>query len=611
MAESTHPCGPLSSDMWFTPRVPTRDTLGRAACALAAVAPLALVPGGLSRFVLAKLAVVAAAVALAGLAASAGRLPRGVALLVAASAAWLVVSALAGAAPLAQLVGRWPRYEGLVALPVYAGALWAGARLLGPATTTARVDALRGALSVAGLVAAVVATVELFGHRPLGGDAARPGSVLGNASQQGAFGATVVAVLLPAVVRARRPLPVAGLVAGVVLTAASGSRAALLGALAAVVLVVVVERRGWPTPALAGAGLAVLAVALPTTRDRLSGVDELAAATVSGRSILWRDTAHLLLGRPLTGVGPSGFVDAWWPAASERWHLEVGDANPPDSPHTAVLQVLGAGGFLLLALTIALVAVTAVRGVRSFRASDDDRRALLLGAGGALVAGVVTLSAGFTHAATTPLLCLLAGALVGAPPGGRRWVGRAVAVGAGVWFLVLAVACVGEVRTEQAVTLAASGQSDRADAAFRQARALRPWDPDLALLATQAFGAGAAAGDRASASRTLEWSDRSLASTPDSLDAARNRAIALAALGRVDEARALLDGLLARDPMDVDLLVAAGTLAAQDGDLDTALRRLHRATELDPGNELAWTNLEAVARAAGDATELDRVRDRG
>ena len=468
----------------------------------------------------------------------------------------------------------------------------------GPGTTASRTDTLRGALSIAGIVAAVVATLELVGVRPLGGDVTRPGSVLGNASQQGAFGATVVALLLPSVVRTRRPLPVAGLVAGAALVATSGSRAALLAALAAVLFVLVLDRRAWRVPALVGAGLTVLTLALPTTRDRLSGVDELASATVSGRAVLWHDSLHLFLGRPLTGVGPSGFVDAWWPAASERWHLEVGDANPPDSPHDAVLQVLSAGGFVLLALTVALVALTAVLGFRALQGADDERRPLLIGAGAALVSGVVALTAGFTHASTTPLLCLLAGALVATAPGPGRWGARAVAVVAGLWFLVLAVACLGEVRIEQAVTLAAAGRIDDADEAFEQARALRPWDPDLPLLATETFGAGAAAGDEASAARTLDWSEQALAATPDSLEAARHRAIALGTLGRYDEGRTVLEDLLGKDPMDVDLLVAAGTLAAQDGDLETGLRHLRRATEIEPDDELARTNLDAVEEAA-------------
>ena len=319
----------------------------------------------------------------------------------------------------------------------------------------------------------------------------------------------------------------------------------------------------------------------------------------------------LLLEHPAAGVGPSGFVDAFWPAASERWYVEVGVDNPPDSPHNAVLQVLGAGGVPLLVLVVAAVVATAVLGRRALLAADDERRPLLVGAMATLVAGLVALSTGFTHAATTPLLALLAGALVAVPPRSEesRWLPRAVAAVATLWFLALGAACVGEVRTADGVGLAASGRTADADAAFAAAQRLRPWDPDLALVATEAFAPGATEGDVASAEQALVWSERALARAPGSLEAARTHGIALATLGRLPEARSVLDGLVTEQPNDPSLLVAAGTFAAQDGDLDAALRDLGRATEIDPDDELAWTNLGVVAEAAGDADErLARVR---
>ncbi|GIG20807.1 hypothetical protein Cch01nite_15310 [Cellulomonas chitinilytica] len=579
-----------------------------------------MLPFGLSRFVLPKLAVVAVAVALAALARPVGRLRRDVAVVVVVGAGWLVLCALAGDAPLAQLVGRWPRYEGLVALPLYAGALWAGARLLGPGTTPARTRALVGSASVTALVCALVALVEATGRRPLGGDVTRPGSLLGNASQQGALGATLLAVLLAVVVR--RPvdraaaLPTVGLVASGTLVVTSGSRAALAGAVLACGVVVLT---GWRAPGrrrtLAVAGGAAVAVGaaallLPTTRDRVLGGDELASGTVEGRALLWSDTVRLLGDHLVTGVGPSGFFDAAGPAASDRWRLELGTANPPDSPHDALLQAGVAGGAVLVVLTLALVALLVRAGWAARGELDGPRGGLLAGAAAGLVAGVVTLSTGFTHASTTPLLCVLAGALASqvAAERERAWVGPAVAAGGAAWALVLVVACAGEGAVGRGVTLAAEGHIDAASDRFDLARTLRPWDADVPVLATAAFAAGVDAGDPASARHALSWSHDALALVPGSVDTVRTRAVALATLDRPAEGRVLVERVLADDPLNVDLLLAAGTLAAQDGDLEAGRDHLVRATEVDPGNAAAWADLGIVAQAMGDTALVAEVR---
>lgn len=579
-----------------------------------------MLPTGLSRFVLPKLALVAAAVALAALARPAGRLQRGVAAVVGVGAVWLAIAAVAGDAPAAQLVGRWPRYEGLVALPLYAGALWAGARLLGPGTTPVRTRALVVSAAATGLTAAVVAVVEATGLRPLGGDVDRPGSLLGNASQQGAIGAMLLAVLLAVVVR--RPLgrdaalPVAGLVASGALVVTSGSRAALLGALVACAVVALSLLRA-PGRRLAlglvgGTALVVGAASLllPATRARVLGGDALASGTVEGRAVLWADTVRMLGSHLVTGVGPSGFFDAFGPAASDRWRRELGTVNPPDSPHSVLLQAGVAGGVALVVLTLAL-AVLLVRAAWSARAElAAPRGPLLVGAAAAAAAGAVTLSAGFTHASTTPLLCLLAGALASRPPAVREraWVAPGVAAAGALWALVLVVACAGETAVARGVTLAAQGHVEEATDRFTLARTLRPWDPDVPVLATAAFAAGADAGDEPSAREALAWSDDALALVPGSVETTRTRAVSLGVLGRRAEGRALVEKTLADDPLNVDLLLAAGTLAAQDGDLATGRDHLVRATQVAPDDPVAWADLGIVARALGDQEQLARVR---
>lgn len=95
-----------------------------------------------------------------------GRLPRSSRILLVLAGITLACAALLGQAPLAQLIGRAPRYEGVVALSVYLGALLMGAWLLGPGANPALRAHLVKATAVAASLIAVIAT-----HR---GPLARP-----------------------------------------------------------------------------------------------------------------------------------------------------------------------------------------------------------------------------------------------------------------------------------------------------------------------------------------------------------------------------------------------------------------------------------------------------
>ena len=203
----------------------------------------------------------------------------------------------------------------------------------GPAGSTAW---LLDGLAIAALAIGVEAALEAAGLRPLVSNVARPGSLLGNASDQGAW-----AVL--ASVRWRRwrsgcagALHRAGAVAAAVALATSGSRGALAGA---VVLARRPDRAGrrvaGPRLAIA-AGVAILALgvlALPATRG--AGADQHAtrpSRPSTGRRLLWGETVTLVGDHPLLGVGPSGYVDAIPAYHDRRYEAEIGPANPPDSP---------------------------------------------------------------------------------------------------------------------------------------------------------------------------------------------------------------------------------------------------------------------------------------
>ena len=118
----------------------------RAALLLLVVSGACFLPGALDRFVFPKLAVAAAGVTLALTVSARGRLPREVHRDARARRAAAARGRRSpSTAPVAQLLGRPPRYEGVVALSVYLGALVAGARLLGarPDARRERLDARR------------------------------------------------------------------------------------------------------------------------------------------------------------------------------------------------------------------------------------------------------------------------------------------------------------------------------------------------------------------------------------------------------------------------------------------------------------------------------------
>jgi O-antigen ligase len=74
---------------------------------------------------------------------------------------------------------------------------------------------------------------------------------------------------------------------------------------------------------------------------------------------------------PLSGVGPSGFVDALPRYLEAEWARTVGDIFPVDSPHNWPLQTLAVGGFPLLVLVVLLIMVSMVAVVRRMRVSPS------------------------------------------------------------------------------------------------------------------------------------------------------------------------------------------------------------------------------------------------
>lgn len=525
----------------------------------------AILPGALNRFVFPKLSIVLIGAVLGAWCTARGRLPRAVVVMLSASGLVLALAALTGSAPVAQLLGRPPRYEGLLALSVYAGALAAGARLLGPDRPGESMSWLLDCVAAAAILIALEAVLETAGHGALAGNVARPGSLLGNASDEGAWAVLALGPLACVAIRTRAPLPIAGALAAGVTLVCSGSRGALIGAAALLVVMMVRLDRPARVAALAGAALILAGTfVVPTTRRRLLDTSPHSAQSVTGHRLLATETSRLIGEHPLLGVGPSGFVDAIPREHDARWERQIGPANPPDSPENWLLQAAGSGGIPLLLLALGLTGTTLRAGARAARGEEDGyERAAMLGMFAGLVGYAVALLFHFTSPGTAPLAALFAGAVLAerprAAPARHDRPMRAVAtVAAGALFVVLAAGAVAEVPLRSALIHAGRGQLADADHDFDLARDLRPWDAGVAADATHAYAVLAEAGVGGAATRGRRWAARETDAWPDSVPGLSDSATLDALTGRAEAARRALARARALDPHNPQLRLRGG-----------------------------------------------------
>jgi O-antigen ligase len=543
----------------------------RWALALFGIAGAVFLPEALNRFVFPKLVVVALALLLAMAAPARGRLPRAALVVLALAGVLLLAAALASTAPLRALLGRPPRDEGVLVLPLYLGAAVAGARLLGPARTQHSTAWFLDWLSVAALAIGALALMEATGLRPLSSDVARPGSLLGNASDEGAWAVLALGPLAIAALRSREPLHIAGAVAAAAALVCSGSRGALLGAVVAVgVLALLAGQHTLRLGVLAIAvAVAVGAFALPATRARVLGTASLARHTATGRELLWGETLSLLDSKPLLGVGPSGYLNAVPRFHDRHYALQVGAQNPPDSPHNWILQAAAAGGVPLAALAVALAALTFLLAGRRLRgARTDDRWPLIAGMVAGLAGYATALLFFFTTPGSTPLAALMAGALLAtAPVPARRPVARIVirrlvAVVLALLVIVLSSAALAEIPLRSATLAAAAGRITAANSDFGIAAAMRPWDSEVPTSAAAAFAALATDGVRGAAALGASWSARARSADPESIAALAIAATVDLARAHPAQAAPLLAHALRLDPTNAGLYIQAAAAAS-------------------------------------------------
>ncbi|MET3370937.1 UNVERIFIED_CONTAM: O-antigen ligase [Jeotgalibacillus campisalis] len=590
--------------------------------------PLIMLPGGFHRFVLPKLAILFLALCLGLLAPATSRPGRPTVLILAAIVGTYVIAALSSGDLSAAIVGRWPRYEGLPVLLLYVGLLVVGARVLGGSSASTSRRYLVHGLCFSMLVLAPIAVAEAAGLRPLGGaDDIRPGATLGNATDLGLAGLVACLLLLPPALWSKNKLAQIGAAAAGVVTVTSGSRACILILVICGIMLFGFKafqllKSGKPVHAIVAllgfVGVAaVLSWSIPSVAERLFSME-----TVTGRVYLWEASLQALSGNMLLGLGAGHFVDILPSHLSDAFAKNVGTEFPADSPHMLLLQLVSAGGLFFLLSVAAAVCMVLVVGVGRIRTSPlNEHKLFLMGALTATCGYGFALMTHFTSPGTTAVVCVLAGAILGnapvqneaidSPRGRASDVARISAVGlALVGAIVAGVAASAEIPMKSGTELAAAGEIPRATEEFEQAKALRPWDQDIDLLAAQAFAVRAVNGDTTAAAAATTWAGTAVERNPSSMEALTALSIGQLGTGDVKSAQKTLDMQIERSPWTSEPHLLRGLAKASGQDLEGAIADIERAAALTPKPERALNILSELYVVSGQTDKAAEVEER-
>jgi len=590
------------------------------------LATAAFWPTGLDRWVLPKDLIVGVAALIGTWVVPRGRLPRWAVAILLGGIIVVVLAALSEPMPLSALLGRWPRYEGILTGSAYLLAFWLGARLLGPSSTTGERRSFTSAVSAPSILIGALSILESFGLRPLSSDLSRPGSLLGNATDQGAIGAACALLLIIPVLRAQRPLltratvlTICGLGAGVATVIISASRAGLLALMIGIVVIGFREvmtrtqkRRAVAVAAVALGVLSAVALLSPTLGPRLLGGSEFGASTIGDRILIWGESIRLAMIHPLWGAGPSGYSDQIAAVHGANWFNTVGQSITLDSPHNIVIQSLMVGGPLLTILFLGgLVMLTraSLTKVRLARPESDFAVSTTV----ALLAVVLVLCTHVTSPGTVVLGALLAGSLVSVAqnPATQRaafgWLPRTTSltwrlvssVAILCWMLLLSITLAAEVALSDGRLAAFAGDIPTATANFDEARALRPWDVDTTITAAESLTARLDKGDKNALDPALSFSTDALQQAPDSLPAARASVTAHLAAGDLVNARATLEHFAQLMPSQPWIAHRLAVVTLLEGDLPGAEKQLLHAIELNETNADPWLTLAYVYTQEG------------
>jgi O-antigen ligase len=381
---------------------------------------------------------------------------------------------------------------------------------------------------------------------------------------------------------------------------ASGTRAAWIGVAAAAVVLVVIRR---PTRRvlLAGAALAVLALAMSAPR-----LDDVVQRSNGATSRLdeWAVAGRVIGDHPLLGVGPEGYRIAAIGAVDADYERTYGrDRVLPDRAHSGPLDVattgglLAAGSYLFMVSGIVLIALRAVR-----RGS-----AVTVGLALAVIAYAVQQLLLFPLAELDPGWWLFAGMLMAATPSDaahrpQRWT-RPIGLAALALAPVALVVGVLDVAADRLAERALSADDvDDAIAAAERAVDLRPDDLRYRSVVIELHRER---GSLADIDEALDHADAALSWSSDDPIALDSRATLLldraTITGTATDIEAALDAwreLVERDPVRARWLVQLGRAAALADRIDEAHEALATAADLRP-DDASIAELLAELEARG------------
>ncbi|HVX68984.1 MAG TPA: O-antigen ligase family protein [Mycobacteriales bacterium] len=457
------------------------------------------------------------------------------------------------------------------------------------------------------------AILEAAGLRPLSTNVSRPGSLMGNASDEGALGVLCFAPLFASAVKCRGVAVSAGAAAAALTTVLSASRGALVALVAEVVIIAVVlgGRRVIAVCAASMVLLTGLTFAVPATRHRVLGNSALAHHTVTGRELLWRETLTLDASHLPLGVGPSNYKTAIVREHNREWQQKVGPQNPPDSPHSLPLQALSAGGVPLLLVLLALSGLVLWTGGREAWRERGKTPPFEVGVLVALIGYGLCSMVGITSPGPTVLASVFLGISLSARTtvAPRRQIGELV-IGSALLAItaVFLLAAIAEIPLRHAILQVSQGNAAEAASDFAAARVLRPWDLDLPDLAAHAFITyGINARDAASISEGAKWLDRVPSTIGRDEQVELDRASLAEAHGDFAAAERRLTMLLAHDQDNPAILLQRGIVRAESGDTAGAETDFLFTTAVVPRDPGPWQNLATVYRTEGRIDDARRA----
>lgn len=533
---------------------------------------------------------------------------------------WTIL-ALTGPNPILHLFGRSPRFEGILTWIALAATLWAGATLFAGHRARQAMTTYATTASWAMLPFGAISLLESLGYQPIPTDVARPGSLAGNATDQGLLAITYLAAITAAIAlnwehqHTRQPLLFIGISGALISLLTSASRGAYLAAavLAAAIMIVAMkiagkQRRVLTISAVLIAAIVAVTLFLPDTQARFFAGDPLAGRTFDERFIMVNMSLHLLGNHMWLGIRPNSFADAIPAYFPRDWYVHTDSTTALDSPHNWIIHILLDGGIISALAVVACATWVARYLLRSYLVAGFDQRMVTLLLGG----GIMAVCMGLLTTVNSPKVLLGASFILGALIGiqvafnpsqnsaqdhqderlANQMPRAALAIVCGLTAVLVLGAIVGDAYILRALAAAQQGNIDSANTSFVSASRVRPWDRELSLRAAEALGGALESHGRNSAQGreyeseiALNWAQEAVKNLPDSYRS--HQALGMIYLNQenLDKAVESLERAVTLNPVNPQLRHSLGLALAFSGRNKEARKHLEFALDIVPDSE--------------------------